>query len=728
MADITIDELRDTFGFQIDKLVANTNSTENAINSIKDVLFSIVKSVEDTKYLIAQQVKKDKDDTYQQRDEKKIFSNLVTTLKTNTSELQEQNKREKDRDKKQTSLFSKIFGPISLVLTTVAALGFGLTRFPALRKFISNTTGNLFGNVLNIAQGMLGKEKSLKDFIKNIPIVGYLVHVYDAFKFFALGKYAEGIKELAFNIPGIDFIAPLFGTTRLRLMDKSARTGNKPEGVFRFNIEDTLDATIEKVDTFLKPIGDFFNNAIDFTKSLYFAVTKGDYESISKSLNSLATLFPILKGAAAFTSGMLFKQFEIAESRQGEGGKLFSELNLFDVAKDLYKRTSSSIANLFNDIMTPIQNIMKAIGLVFSGDLSKQRAGFALLDIYFPNISTGLKVILGSIDRINKIKQSSGGKVPLWKLMTTDIDIGQYDAEANPEMYDKKAGLENKITKLKDFYGRRKKYEEEMDSLYQQSSTLKEQINDLLQNKLKVSEEEAYKNSSDYRDLVNRKKKIDEQYELMKRFPVQNDVGILGLPGGGKDFTKTAEETKKRLGELNLELEQLTGRMRYNAIFNEDTLKVLSESKVDLNSISQSIASGREYFTGEFAHDITRDIADLQSRAFPEPNLTPIQRIDRIQEDTVKGIINSPILKDTDFNKKMDTLNKFLQETLDKQLELSQQQQSLQTATMQFLREKAASSNIFYTQYNPTNNVVAAHLSPTRAQRIAYVSDDVTNR
>ena len=164
MDAVTIEELQTTFGSQVEKLVSNSSSTEAALNSINDVLSSIVKSIEDTKYLLASKFKQDSVDAYQQRDERKAFSSLITNIKTNSAELEEQNKRERDRDKKQTSLFSKIFGPIALVLTTVAALGFGLTKFPSLRKFLSNTAGSAMGNILNVAQGMLGKEKSVKDY------------------------------------------------------------------------------------------------------------------------------------------------------------------------------------------------------------------------------------------------------------------------------------------------------------------------------------------------------------------------------------------------------------------------------------------------------------------------------------------------------------------------------------------------------------------------------------
>lgn len=723
MDAVTIDDLRSTFGLQIEKLVSNSASTERAINSIKDVLLSIVKSVDDTKLLFVEKFKKDNENAYQQRDEKKTFTNLITSVKSNTDQLNEQNKRERDREKKQTSLFSKIFGPIALVLTTVAALGFGLTRFPALRQFLSNTTGSAMGNILNIAKGMFGKEVLTKEWLKNIPFIGYLVHIYDAFSFFAKGKYAEGIKELAFNIPGIDFIAPLFGTSRERLMNKSARTGEKPQGIFNFNIEDTLDNAIEKVDSFLKPVGDFFNNAISFSKDLYFAVTKGDFRSISKSLDSLATLFPILSGASAFMSGFLFKQFEITASRQGLGGKTMYELNFIDVANDLYKRTSESIGDLFSNIMKPIQNIMKALGLVFSGDITKQRAGFALLDIYFPNISTGLKVIMGAIDRINTIKEQSGGKLPIWKLLTTDIDIGQYDVPENKEAFAKLDVLKKREKDQSDRLRAQQDYEKRLKSL--QDDSMENELK--IQNALKelVTDEEGLKARKEYKNLFLRRDELKMQgEELIKNRP--QSWKTLWETG---QIDASSELLGVELDKTRKEIENLTASMRQRSFSDSETAKILRDSNIDVASIRQTIASGEGYFSGEFLEHVGDDISKIKDKIMTD-SLTPVNFKEILKDDALKRSLEMPLNPLTpgfDFEQRNLQLYEYLKTALDNQEKLMREQSELQRSTTTALRDVSQSPRVIYTNVSPTNNVLTSNLAPIRAQRLSYVSGDVTN-
>jgi len=496
MDGITIDDLRSVFGNNIEQINESTKNTSNSLKEFKKVFKDILGSLNENKQLLTATSNK-KTEVEFSRDDKKSVNNIISTLKSNTDAVKEQIKFEKDSQQKNKSLLSKILGPIAIVLTTVAALGFGLTKFPALRGMLTNVGGgNLMGSIFNLSKVLGNKETTLKQWLKNIPIVGFFVHVYDAFSFFAKGQYEKGIRELAFNFPGIDFIAPIFGTSRSRLnvlaANKSQRQGENKKGLFGIDFESGIDSLIGGIDEKLNNVFNFFSNAGELVRNLFSAVTKGDYKSISNSLTSLSKLFPSLTGASEFIKGSILKQFNITASKTPS--KTFEQINFIDVAKDLYERVSTSVGDLFNSILTPIQNVFKSLGLIFSGNLSKQKAGLVILSEYFPSLTDGFKAILALTDKMQELKaKSKDGKISYLSLAKElafgSLDIGRYDVDEDPKLLEQSDAYRKEIDAAKEKMSKRKG----MDS---QKYELEERLKRLTEEKEKFEEAAKRKNKT----------------------------------------------------------------------------------------------------------------------------------------------------------------------------------------------------------------------------------------
>lgn len=482
MDGITIDEFRSVFGNNIEQINENTKNTYNSLKEFKKLFRDILGSLNENKQLLAATTGK-KTEVEFSRDDKKSVNSILTTLKSNTDAIKEQIKFEKDSQQKNKSLLSKILGPIAVVLTTVAALGFGLTKFPALRGMLTNVGGgNLMGSIFNLSKVLGNKEATFKQWLKNIPIVGFFVHVYDAFSYFAKGQYEKGIRELAFNFPGIDFIAPIFGTSRSRLnvlaYNKSQRQGVNKKGPFGIDFESGIDSLIGGIDEKLNNVFTFFSNAGELVRNLFSSVTKGDYKSISNSLTSLSKLFPSLTGASEFIKGVVLKQFSATANRTP--GKTFEQINFIDVAKNLYERVSTSVGDLFKSILTPIQNIFKSLSMVFSGNLSKQKAGLAILGIYFPSLTEGFKVILSLTDKMQEIKaKSKDGKIGIYDLVkelaTGKLDAGKYDVEEDPKLFAQREAIRKEIESARERMSKRKGMESQKYEIEERLKRLNEQ-------------------------------------------------------------------------------------------------------------------------------------------------------------------------------------------------------------------------------------------------------------
>jgi hypothetical protein len=341
------------------------------------------------------------------KDTKQLIGRLDQS-KTNEAILKEfRGLRQKDK-----GFMSGILGPIGLLLGGVATLAFGLTKFPAFKKMFEEfKQGKILSSVTSVLQRFAGKDKSLKEMIRSIPFVGRLIDAYEGFTSIFQGDFTKGIKQLAFAIPGAEFIADFFGTSKARLIAGDL-TGDKSRqfNVFgkQFTFEDVFKKITEFPAPFFNQIGDFFNNISKSFVDLYSLVTMGGsarYDDIVHTLDNIGNYFPAVRGVTGFMKMLTGKAFGFANNKMVASGKNVSsgapEINIGDVFNEIVK----SISEKINAALKTVFNIFEAITNVFSDDESKIFKGLAVLEKYAPGLAQGLRVVRSLIDQFKDAPQ-----------------------------------------------------------------------------------------------------------------------------------------------------------------------------------------------------------------------------------------------------------------------------------------------------------------------------------
>lgn len=345
------------------------------------------------------------------KDTKQLIGRLDQS-KTNEAILKEfRGLRQKDK-----GFMSGILGPIGLLLGGVATLAFGLTKFPAFKKMFEEfKQGKILSSVTSLLQKFAGKDKSLKEMIRSIPFVGRLIDAYEGFTSIFQGDFTKGIKQLAFAIPGAEFIADFFGTSKARLIAGDL-TGDKSRqfNVFgkQFTFEDVFKKITEFPEPFFGQIGDFFNKISDLFVDLYSLVTIGGsarYDDIVNVLDNIGDYFPAVRGVTGFMKMLTGKAFGFANNKMVASGKNVSlgvpesgfEMNIGDVFNEIVK----SISEKINAALKTVFNIFEAITNVFSDDESKIFKGLAVLEKYAPGLAQGLRVVRSMIDQFKDAPQ-----------------------------------------------------------------------------------------------------------------------------------------------------------------------------------------------------------------------------------------------------------------------------------------------------------------------------------
>ena len=288
--------------------------------------------------------------------------------------------------KSNEGFFSKILGPIGLILSVVAATGLLAGKFPGVRQLLQNFKG---GNIGQAITGFLSKfnksDKSLTEWIRSIPIVGRLIDLYEGFQLIGQGNYKDGLKKLVSAIPGAKFLSELWDKTKtkfggaLKLDDKTPLNINsflggitkfisdiwtsiKQSVIGFFNEKDGIWSTIKK--TVIDPL--FKNNKIIQTIKDKLNKTIQDID-LSSIINSV--LQPI--------SG------------------LFNGINFQD-------KINGFISNLIQPLVSNLIGPDTAIGFIlarikelFSGDVTKVRILDFLhkLSERFPSVSKLTNII-----------------------------------------------------------------------------------------------------------------------------------------------------------------------------------------------------------------------------------------------------------------------------------------------------------------------------------------------
>lgn len=317
----------------------------------------------------------------------------------------------------------KMVSPLLWLLGGIGALAFGVFKFPSIKKmFDTFTKTGIGGNVMSFFQSLGPKNKSVKEIIRGIPFVGRMVDLWDALSLMHKGDYKNGFKQLAFVVPGAEYLALLLNTSKERLLKGAYdKAGDKSMRIpfIGTSVEQLFTGVFNGISSVFTPVINFFRDGFSALGSIFNVLKKGgdiNYADISSSLNEISTkYFPALKPIADMFDSFAKSSFDWTAAKMGikqEPGKEIKPVNIGDLFRTVFETISSKISKAFESI----SEIMSALGMVFSGDTGTQQRGLNILDRYMPSLSSGIGSFLNILD---SIKEMAGpdGKINMYDML-----------------------------------------------------------------------------------------------------------------------------------------------------------------------------------------------------------------------------------------------------------------------------------------------------------------------
>jgi hypothetical protein len=339
----------------------------------------------------------------------------------------------KNSQKKESGSLLKLLSPILLLLGGVAGLAFGVEKIPVVKKLFEQfKQGSVISSLKNLTSIFNKKGLEFKEFIRNIPFVGRIIDAFDGFRLIARGEVGKGLKHLAFAIPGAEFIAQFFGTSKQRLLQDYETIGDKSKKFNFFGMNFTIEQLFQNLTSGLEgafiSITDFFEKIGKIFVQLYQVVTKGsgiNFEDIIGLLNQIETYFPSVSKITGFLK-MFTQQAFVWQAGRETGGKTVEDLNVGDIFNSVFTEISKKI----NTVIETIVDIGNAVGLIFSNDVTDARKGFAILDKYAPGLSNGLRVARNVLDKIYEIDSAKGFFAKIKAVGKAFTEGNKYSPEA----------------------------------------------------------------------------------------------------------------------------------------------------------------------------------------------------------------------------------------------------------------------------------------------------------
>jgi hypothetical protein len=450
MDELSNDQLIAVFGKGFEDLKLQSVQQTRILQNVEKILDKRV-SIEDNRYAITAEAQAKRDKRQKEPQEVTFSKSAQKSLKAldQSDKYSALLKEVKTSQKKETGSIFKFLSPILLLLGGIAGLAFGVQKIPAMKKMFENfQKGAVFTSLKNILNVFNKKNLEFKEFIRGIPFVGRLIDAYDGFSLIAQGQIEKGIKRLAFAIPGAEFIASFFGSSKQRLLgDYDAKSDkSKQFSLFgkQFSFEQVVDGIFNGITNFLNPVIDFFGKVSSLFVQLYQVATKGsniNFKDITGILDQIAVYFPVLTPVINFLSMLTEKAFKWQASKQ-TGETNINSVNLGDIFNSIFDK----IAETINSVVSTVLDIVNAISLIFSGNKTAASKGFKILDDYAPGISNGLRFVVNTIDNLQEIDKAEG----LDKLKAAFKAITSRNEYYNVSALDRKAG--NDINDKDSFY------------------------------------------------------------------------------------------------------------------------------------------------------------------------------------------------------------------------------------------------------------------------------------
>jgi hypothetical protein len=305
----------------------------------------------------------------------------------------------KDEDSRSKGgLLGSVFGFLGPLLTVVggfAALSYAAMAYGPTRQFLESVQKDGLGVTLKNLAGKLSIDK-IKDFLRNMPVVGRLFDVYDAFKSFTKGDWKMGLKHLAFALPfGEDIINILGGTSKKQFLAPGGIQAFEKGFSFESAWMRLKEAVTKGFDNLFKPIMETY----DHLKEAFGLFGEGTEIGIKKGWFVLSQYFPMLAPVADFFTGLTENIFEGKLGQKArEAAPDGTSINIGDIINAAFKNIKQSVSDLFHSVLRVFMTtgkVLNAIANVFSGDAGKQAAALNYLDDAASPIAGMLRPIAG---------------------------------------------------------------------------------------------------------------------------------------------------------------------------------------------------------------------------------------------------------------------------------------------------------------------------------------------
>jgi hypothetical protein len=369
-------------------------------------------------------------------------------------------KEARKQPKSNESFFSKILGPIGLILSAVAATGLLAGKFPGVRQLLQNfKTGNIGQAITGFLSKFNKSDKSLTEWIRSIPIVGKLVDLYEGFQLIGQGNFKDGLKKLVFAIPGAEFLSELWDKTKTKF-----------RGAFKLD-----DKTPLNVNTFLGGITKFISDIWTSIKQSvigFFNEKDGIWSTIKKTV-----IDP------------LFKNNKILQTIKDKLNKTIQDIDLSSIINNALQpisgifnginfqdKINGFISNLIQPLVSNLIGPDTAMGFIlarikelFSGDVTKARILDFLhkLSARFPSIANltniveqlfslnfdtivtkAIDAVMKNIGNFDLSKELDNLIADLGKNVGANLSIGDKVKEVVGGIKDKIKGIYTKINGL----------------------------------------------------------------------------------------------------------------------------------------------------------------------------------------------------------------------------------------------------------------------------------------
>jgi len=413
MDELSNDQLIAVFGKGFEDLKLQSVQQTRILQNVEKILDKRI-SIEDNRYAITADAQARRDKRSKEPQEVTFSKSAQKSLKAldQSDKYSALLKEVKTSQKKESGSIFKFLSPILLLLGGIAGLAFGVQKIPAMKKMFENfQKGAVFTSLKNILNVFNKKNLEFKEFIRGIPFVGRLIDAYDGFSLIAQGQIEKGIKRLAFAIPGAEFIATFFGSSKQRLLGNYDAKSDKSKqfSLFgaKFSFEQVVDGIFNGITNFLNPVIDFFGKVSSLFVQLYEVATKGsniNFTDIIGILNQISVYFPVLSPVTKFLSMLTEEAFVFTANK-----KLFGQEGPLDVnIGDVFNAVFTEISEKISMVVSSVVDIFTAISDIFSKDKSRQRKGLVVLYNYAPGLSDGLKLVVSILNNISSIQNAKG--------------------------------------------------------------------------------------------------------------------------------------------------------------------------------------------------------------------------------------------------------------------------------------------------------------------------------